>query len=35
MTTGTFERDRFEESTNERVGPTERIKIGVTLKLEF
>ena len=35
MRSSTFERDRCEESTYERVGPTKRIKISVSLKSEF
>ena len=35
MRSSTFERDGFKESTYERVGPTKRIKISVSLKSEF
>ena len=35
MRSSTFEKDRFKESTYERVGPTKRIKISVSLKSDF
>ena len=35
MRSSTFEKDRFKESTYERVGPTKRIKISISLKSDF